>query len=376
MRNIIVAVLWIYMLPIGLSAQKFTNLSEVLAAEKDPVYLIDARVHSINDQGTVLGSLSSVHDPNSRQLFVLRKKGKEYQLTFHGVYPECEPVVINNQGKIAMNAKLDGAVNRQAWIFSSAGSDAPQRIFPQDDKSEIHDMEGGKVAITLWLSGLEDKTKSAKNPYKEKASAIGTIPQIASKGHLLDLKNGKMFRGGFPIADWYHLNSQITGFNKQGNYCGQSQGYTLGENVRSPYPFFADKDSVYRLIDGYQGKAIAMNNHDQVIGIWEHPLTGRGYGFYWDREIGKTSEYGWLDLLIAIPRAINNDGVVVGKRGDMGFVWHDNEFLDLKKTINLPKEWKVLDIVDINDQNEVIGIIGLEGKKQLFVADLHVGAFQ
>jgi len=85
-----------------------------------------------------------------------------------------------------------------------------------------------------------------------------------------------------------------------------------------------------------------MNNSDQVVGTWKHPLTGKKYGFFYDRELLKTSEFEWLDLLLAKPNAINYKGVVVGHQMDRAFAMINTEFANKKSIIhNLPSNWKV-----------------------------------
>ncbi|MEM9329661.1 MAG: hypothetical protein AAGA85_28635, partial [Bacteroidota bacterium] len=113
------------------------------------------------------------------------------------------------------------------------------------------------------------------------------------------------------------------------------------------------------------------NERDQVIGTWKHPLTGREYGFFYDKELLNASEFDWLDMLQAIPRAINRDGVVVGQAQDTAFVMIEQEYVS-KQTIlpDLPLSWQEVNILDINDNLEIIGTAMNGTRKVLFYAKL------
>lgn len=356
-----------------LGAQGFVNLTDILRSRLDAVYRIDPQLHAISDQGIILGSLGSVHDLDSRQVFILRKSRHGYTPVLLGEYPGCEPVDIGANGMIVMNATLDGTAQQQAWTIPSHESTEPAPVFRNDGKSRANAMLGNKVATTVIIphSRLEKTDQpGAANAYRQRVHKVHN-PEVVTQGYIVDLHDRHVEKAGFLVAHVYNLSAQVMDLNNKGHYCGQSQGFSSGENMLSVYPYFADQDSTYRLLDGYQGNALAINDHDQVVGTWIHPLTGKEYGFFWDRTIAKTSEFDWHDLLIAMPRAINNLGIVVGKRGEEAFVWQGGQFYALDSVIqDLPAKWKVLDILDINDQNRIIGMAEFNSESWWFTSVL------
>ena len=353
-------------------AQVF-NLMPILAEKIEPVYLQDPQIHAINNQGVMLGSLESIHDPASRHLFLISSRSGDFQVTLLDEYPLCTPMDINDQNTILINAQMPSASNIQTYVVRGVRGARPQRVFGTADQestgSKIH---GNKVALTISLAGLPDRSDADENPYRGQTATFET-PSIADKGLIATTGSSNIEPGGFPIAQWYNLNSTVTDFNEKGHYCGTSQGYTLGANAKDPYPYFATEDSVYRLLDGYQGEAVAMNEHDQIIGTWKHPLTGKNYGFFYDRDLLKESEFDWLDMLVAIPTAINEDGIVVGHAQDTAFVMIDKEFVNKQAVLaDFPGTWQKTRILDINDNLEIIGNAKIGNRQVLFYCKLAI----
>ena len=137
-----------------------------------------------------------------------------------------------------------------------------------------------------------------------------------------------------------------------------------------------------------QSEAVAINNNGCILGVatfgmaefakyaQDHmegktpsaliPPTLSFSGFLWDK--------GTLTALVTpekpapgidvsksyVPRAINDDRVVVGRATDfsgkdVAFIWHDSKMTDLNTLIPAESGWTLTDAKGLNNQGQIVG---------------------
>ncbi|MEM9327980.1 MAG: hypothetical protein AAGA85_20105 [Bacteroidota bacterium] len=348
------------------------NITTILSQELPAEELLDPQLHRIDNQGLIVGSLASPFNPENRRLFVLRKaKNRQFLLQMIGEYVDCEIHAVDEQGQLLINARLPGRTKVEPLILNLSTKEVTTILPLTGNLANGVMLANDQVAVNTRFDHLPDRSQYLENPFREQRSSLREVPKRATKATIRDLATGKEIPIGFPAALWYNLNTAVSDFNANGHACGQSEGYSIQENMTSPYPFLATKDSVYRLLDGYQGMALSMNDLDQVVGYWTHPLTGRKSGFFHDKGLLSSQDYDWIDLQMAWPSHINNQGLVAGQKGDTAFFWLDQKLLSTHQMVpNLPADWKVEKIIDLNDENEVIAVALKDDEPLLFWAVL------
>ena len=353
------------------SAQLY-DLTQILYSQVDPLYVVSPQVHAMNDQGDILASMGSIHEDDKTTLILITRKGNsDFRVEQLGEYSNCQVVDIDNEGRILITATTPGGSKQEALLIEVNGRKATPVIASQQADSRGVRLKHNMIAINGKYKELSNKSKHQDNPYRNHPNAINQIPTSAEWGYVYQIEGDSHQFAGFPTAQWYNLSSMVTDINVHGHSCGQSEGYTTGANFASPYPFLATEDSVYRLLDGYQGSATAVNDQDQVVGTWKDPMTGRDYGFFYDQSLLSANDSDWLDMLDAIPTAINNEAIVTGHRSDSAFIMIDRKYVPAKEVVaGLPDNWSILDIADLNEKNEIVGTAVVGGRRKLFLAKI------
>lgn len=111
---------------------------------------------------------------------------------------------------------------------------------------------------------------------------------------------------------------------------------------------------------GIRTTAVDINDYSQVLLVSDYSEKGTS----WMWENGAKHEL-WKD---GLAKAINNYGVVVGKKSNNAVIWENGRLQNLFELVENPEGWESLTVGwDINDYGEIVGEGIWKGKHMAFI---------
>jgi probable HAF family extracellular repeat protein len=121
--------------------------------------------------------------------------------------------------------------------------------------------------------------------------------------------------------------------------------------------------------DNNRNHIIAVNDAGQCVGVSVNPESGRVEAFL--QSEGRRVMLGTLTGSFSIARGINNRGEIVGgslTQGDEnfhGFLYRDNQMLDLNDLLAGEPGWELIQAFGINNRGDIVGIGCYEGQDRI-----------
>jgi probable HAF family extracellular repeat protein len=180
------------------------------------------------------------------------------------------------------------------------------------------------------------------------------LPFINDKGQILIEVDNSTYTEWRP--DWYlyeagsfrHLDSLVSFSANDMNESGQIAGSTYIDGVRCAVIYDMNSDSLTSLgslggqRDTISSTALGINDIGQAVG-YSYISYEENHGFFW-----RDQEEGMVDLGDFTPYAINNAGIMAGRKSDRASVWDDGLMTDI-----LPGRTGL--VRAINNKNQVAG---------------------
>ena len=380
----------------------FDNVSEfikkqenifLLATGKDTLNdIVDIELRALNNLGEVAGSYSL--GGGLRRIFVLKTDPNTFKFNKYisaGDFPGASGfnfvTGLNNKGDIVYNHFLsNGTTSARVLIFNAfSGKYAISKLASREaEESTVWAINDNQQMATMSVKRgipIIDQINSQIN-----IPGTFVLPEKCNRGYLGTAGNAtKATEVSFPMAYFYNLNSELRGINSRGDVCGSSFGAKSGDFFYRESPMVRWKGSVSSIIDNLEGKALDINNAQQVCGVYYTTPGGSQRGFFLSpscRDIDLNK--GWIDInpdRETLPSKMTDEGLVVGtylgKGGSKAFIWVQNndgncdqfenenthqpsgKFYDLTELVQpYYSEYKIktfLTALNVNESDYVIG---------------------
>ncbi len=343
-----------------------TDLQPILlqASGAEPYEMEDIQVTAISPEGHLAGTYLSPRDINNRVVFVLlQQPDGQYKTFFLGTHPQATVGgFVNGKGLLVNATTYNG--NKQVWHYAwqDHGYQAKQQNYGYANAAIAH-TSNNHLAINVTHTGAPEQTTLPPNPYAQDIPKQYVLPQQCRRALLGQMGSANLKPVAFPMALPLNADAAIYGVAPNGHACGASKGFAGKDYLKSYYPFYATPDSVYLVLTGIRGRALAVNSLGMVAGVYQQANTGKEIGFIWQYQNRNNAHDGWQVIRnnrAAVPAALNEHGVVVGAEGNKAFVWHNQQYQYIDDLVAKAKphmaNWRFIKLTRINDHGLAVGL--------------------
>lgn len=357
------------------------------ATGKEAYEMEDFRAEVISPGGHIAGTFLSTTDINFRVPYALiRQENGSYKTFILPALPDARIGDFVGDAHLIVNALPQEATEQKVIVFRWEGdgyaSDGTNYIAETlnlpFEQPYVVSCQDSLLAINTPVSDLRTDKELPDNFYAGDISDDFVRPDSCRRGLAYDLLTGEYAYTAFPMALALNVDSEVSQATIDGYACGASKGFAGRSYLDHYYPFYATPDSVYLVLIGTRGRAIAMNDAGLVCGSFYQPETDRTMGFVWDFAERLNSTEGWQVIRNnrpAIPEALNAKGMIVGTDEIQAFVWKDNNFNYLSDIVQATdpslSKWNFRSLHDINDAGLAVGEAEVDGDFVAFLVDLN-----
>ena len=354
---------------------------------KEAYEMEDFRAEIISPEGHIAGTFLSTQDVNNRVPYVLIKnESGRYQPFVLTELPAARVAGFVGGANLVVNSAPAAVAEQKVLVFRWQGSDyakngkdyAPELVKLPFDQATVVSCQDSLLAVNAKLQDQRTDRELPANQYASDIPADFRRSTTCTRGMAYDLLTGLYAYTSFPMAIALNLDSEVAQVNLQGYACGASKGFAGRRYLEEYYPFYATPDSVYLVLIGTQGRAIAMNEAGLVCGSFYQPEMGKTMGFVWNFEERLNEREGWQVIRNnrpALPEAMNESGMIVGTDEIQAFVWKDNVFNYLDDIIDSSNpdlsKWNFRALHDINDAGLAVGEAEVDGNFVAVLVDLN-----